>query len=72
MPANEQGLADHISIWGRRRIILKWPNCELNMQEIRQQIGSAFRSPPEHVVSRVVTSEIDPLQPFVKTRRLER
>jgi hypothetical protein len=22
MPANEQGLADHISIWGRRRIIL--------------------------------------------------
>jgi len=22
MPANEQGLVDHISIWGRRRIIL--------------------------------------------------
>jgi hypothetical protein len=34
------------------------------MQEIRQQIVSAFRSPPEHVVSRVVTSEIDPLRPL--------
>ena len=43
-----------------------WPNCELNMQEIRQQIGSAFRSPPEHVVSRVVTSEIDPEENFSK------
>jgi hypothetical protein len=26
MPANEQGLADHISIWGRRRIILRGGN----------------------------------------------
>jgi len=34
------------------------------MQEIRQQIGSAFRSPAEHVVFRVVTSEIDPEENF--------
>ena len=40
------------------------PNCELNTQEIRQQIGSAFRSAPEQKVSRVITSEIDPKQPF--------
>jgi len=25
MPAREQELADYISIWGRRQIILMWP-----------------------------------------------
>jgi hypothetical protein len=25
MPAREQGLADYLSVWGRRRIILNWP-----------------------------------------------
>jgi len=42
-----------------------WPNCELNTLESKQQIGSAFRSSTEQGESRVIYSEIDPLQPLV-------
>jgi hypothetical protein len=39
-----------------------WPNCELNTQEIRQQIGSACRSTPELFLVMTIWVASDPKQ----------